>query len=117
VLAEAAAAAAMEKVNATYEAIISHINDLEDEIQQDSQLVEMHIARPDLHYGTSGLSIMKFMTWHMKHAQAAQKDLGEPIDEKEEYFKVIFYVITLTDLGSSIESTSKWSYDGVIKTF
>jgi hypothetical protein len=110
-LAEAEAAASIEKANATLEAIVSRIDELEDEFQQESQLAQKHAARPDLrHAGASGRSMAKPMSRHMKHAQAAQQDLDELIDGEDEYFKTHLNVVAFTDLGSSIESPR--SHDG-----
>jgi hypothetical protein len=82
---EAAAATAAEDAEATYEGIVSRINKLEDEIQQNSQLAQKHTTRPDLrHGGQAGGAQSKFMTRQMKHARAAEVD--EQTDEEDRYF-------------------------------
>ncbi|KAH9982992.1 hypothetical protein BGW80DRAFT_58265 [Lactifluus volemus] len=85
-LAEAAAASTAEDANAKLKAVVSRINELEEELQQGSQLAQEHAARPDLRHSASGQStaVQKFMTRHMKHALAAQQDTDELIDEEDE---------------------------------
>ncbi|KAH9974166.1 hypothetical protein BGW80DRAFT_1249862 [Lactifluus volemus] len=81
--AEAAAAEAAERAEATLEEIVGRINELEDEIQRDSQLTQKHATRPDLRHSGQASTQSKFMTRQMKHAHAAQVDASEQIDEED----------------------------------
>jgi hypothetical protein len=81
--AEAAAAEAAERAEATLEDIVGRINELEDKIQRDSQLTQKHATRPDLRHSGQANTQSKFMTRQMKHAHAAQVDASEQINEED----------------------------------
>jgi hypothetical protein len=121
-LAEAAAASTAEDANTKLKAVVSRINELEEELQQGSQLAQEHAARPDLRHSASGQStaVQKFMTRHMKHALAAQQDTDELIDEEDEYFKTHLFCDHFSDLGNRIETPRSYygasvtvSYDDI----